>query len=83
MEKELAGTKTNYITISAMPGEKVVLCGTGMEGPKMIDIQGASYVKIQGIEIKNATGDGACGVRILPGSHHIILCNNNIHGLPP
>lgn len=79
IKSEVAGSSNNYITIANAPGERVILDGTGMDAPKLLDIKGASYLKIQGIEIRNAVGKYACGVRIGEGSHHIILCNLVVH----
>lgn len=79
IKSDIAGSSSNYITISNAPGERVILDGIGRNAPKLLDIKGASYLKVQGIEIRNAVGKYACGVRIGAGSHHIILCNLKVH----
>jgi hypothetical protein len=79
--KSLNGDESNYITISGMPGEKVIIDGTNKKSPVLVDIYGASYVKICGLELRNARGDDVCGIRVNENSHHLIICNNRIHNI--
>lgn len=81
LKAKTSGTDGQYITIQNAPGEKVVLDGRSRKSPKLIDIEGASYVKIQGLELKNAEGQDACGIQLRAGSHHIILAKNKLHDI--
>lgn len=73
------GTKKGYITLRNYKDEKVVLDGAKKKSPVMLSVNGASYLRIQGLEIKNAKGKDACGIYVEPGTHHLIIRNNKIH----
>ena len=81
-----------YITITAYSGEKAVLDGTGLD-PKsigsgmhaMINISDQSYIKIEGLEIRNYTTSvrGTCitGINVDGASQNIELRNNYVHSI--
>jgi hypothetical protein len=79
--KSLKGNASNYITISGMPGEKVIIDGRKKKGPTLVDINGAAYIKICGLELRNAIGQNACGILVNAKSHHLIISNNKIHDI--
>lgn len=88
-----SGSKSGgYITISAYPGEKAVLDGTGLD-PKsigtgmfaMINISDQSYIKIEGLEIRNykTTVSKTCiaGINVDGACQNIEIRNNYIHDI--
>lgn len=79
LPKTLKGTASAYIKISSMPGETAVLDGSSKKSPVLVQINGASYIEISGLELKNADGQDACGILVNAGSNHLILKENRIH----
>jgi len=71
-----------FITLEAFPGDAPVLDGTGVAGEDMILIDGKSWVRVRGLEIRNNLGvsDGS-GVRILGAGSHIEILDNDIHDI--
>lgn len=74
------GREDAYITIAAMPGEDVVIDGSGIgggdidqDGPAMFLLYGCSYVQLSGFRVQDAHGRDASAVLIEPGSHHIVV----------
>jgi len=69
-----------FISLEAAPGERPVLDGTGVPGSDMVRVEGRSWVRIQGFEIRNNLGvnDGS-GVRILGAGSHVEVRDNEIH----
>lgn len=76
--KMCSGSKNSYITVCSYPGEQPVISGRGKKSPVLVTVDGASYVRIAGFELKDAKGQDACGISISPGSHHVILSGNSI-----
>ena len=72
-----------YITLTAHPGERPVLDGTGFHAGNMVAVRNVSYVKVAGFEIAHFTGviDGS-GVRVIgSGGNHIEVRDNLIHDI--
>jgi parallel beta-helix repeat protein len=74
------GTSTAWYTVKAYTGEKPVMDGTGKSGNGVVVIGGdnpsaSSYIRIEGLEIKNG---GVNGI-FLYDAHHIELLNNDVH----
>ncbi|MBY0279601.1 right-handed parallel beta-helix repeat-containing protein [Candidatus Binatia bacterium] len=69
-----------FISLEAAPGEHPVLDGTGVSGSDMVRIEGRSWVRIQGFEIRNHlnVNDGS-GVRITGTGSHVEVRDNEIH----
>lgn len=70
------------ITLKAAPGQVVVLDGSGVTGDDMILIDTKSWVKIEGLELRNNfdTNDGS-GVRVIGSGSHIEIRDNRIHDM--
>ncbi len=74
---------SGFITLQAAPGEHPILDGTGVPGDQsMILIDGKSYLKVVGFEIRNDLGvtDGS-GVRIVGAGSHLEIRDNRIHDI--
>ncbi len=71
-----------FITITNVPGDTVILDGTGRPGQNMFYIENKNYLKIIGLTIRNNIGvtDGS-GIRIEGYADHIELRNNTIHAM--
>jgi cysteine-rich repeat protein len=69
-----------FISLEAAPGETPVLDGTGVAGADMVRIEGRSWVRIEGFEIRNNlnVNDGS-GVRITGSGSHVEVRDNEIH----
>ena len=78
-----------YITFRSQPGEMAVLdggCLTPSEGRgALIELHDVSYVKIQGLEVRNYKTDDRrrtpAGIRVYGGGSHIEILNNNVHDI--
>lgn len=76
-----------YITFRSAPGEKSVLdgsCLTPKVGPSaMVTLHNVSYIRIQGLEIRNYKTDGRLhipfGIRVYGSGSHIQILNNDVH----
>jgi len=79
--KRTSGTAAKYITICSMPGEQAIIDGSNQEEPDLIDVYSASYLKISNLELRNAVGDGACGIVVNAESHHLIISDNIIYNI--
>lgn len=71
---------SGFISLEAAPGERPVLDGTGVPGADMVRIEGRSWVRLQGFEIRNdlAVNDGS-GVRLTGSGSHVEIRDNEIH----
>lgn len=79
--KRTSGTASKYITICSMPGEQAIIDGTNQEDATLVNVYSASYLKISDLELRNAKGDGSCGLLVNAESHHLIISNNRIHDI--
>jgi len=74
-----SGTNANYITISSYNGEKAVISGGG----EAVLLKGVSYVRISGLEVRDATGYYGAGIRVTQSSGvspaFNIIENNIVH----
>jgi hypothetical protein len=71
----VSGDSVNgFISFRPLTSDSVILDGTGLSGENMIWIQGRSYLRLEGLFIRNNTGltDGS-GVRIEGACRHIEL----------
>ena len=68
------------IVLTAYPGDRPVLDGTGVPGDNLVLIDNRSYVQVVGFELRNNLGvsDGS-GVRVLGAGSHIEIRANDIH----
>ena len=68
------------IVLTAFPGDRPVLDGTGVTGENLVLIDGRSYVQVVGFELRNNLGvhDGS-GVRILGSGTRVEVRDNVIH----
>ncbi|GEM_PF-1419159 len=75
----VSGTPNNFITFKNYDGQEVIIDG-GSTGSQtiLIGMDGASYIRIEGLILKNATGNFSSGIYISNGSHHIEVINNKI-----
>jgi hypothetical protein len=78
--------RDGYVTVRSYPGETAILDGESLtpEGRSgMLVIPSKSYVRIQGLEIRNYRTDDLrrtpMGISVLGAGSHIELLNNNVH----
>lgn len=85
--KQSGSAQEGYITFQAFPGERPVLEGknltpTGSNNTLLL-IRGASYIAVQGFEIRGFTTDNRkdyiSGMKVRGGGSHILIANNEIH----
>lgn len=76
--KSRAEPRKKYVTICNYPGEEPVISGKKKKA-ELMKITGASYLRISGLEFQDAKGQDSCGIKIAPGSHHIVISGNKIH----
>ncbi|MGN0142706.1 MAG: nitrous oxide reductase family maturation protein NosD [Roseburia sp.] len=76
-----SGTADKYITICNYSGEKAVISGKSQKSPVLLTVDGASYLRVSGLEFQNASGQDACGISVTAGSHHVILANHTMHDI--
>ncbi|GIW44497.1 MAG: hypothetical protein KatS3mg077_1779 [Candidatus Binatia bacterium] len=76
------GAPGAFLTLSAAPNETVVLDGAGVTGANMILVESKSWVRIQGLELRNnlQVTDGS-GIRIVGSGSHIEIRDNRIHDM--
>ncbi|UCH95962.1 MAG: right-handed parallel beta-helix repeat-containing protein [Candidatus Aminicenantes bacterium] len=75
-----SGTAGNYITYTAYANDEVIIDGSGINLPYdwggLVDISGKSYIKISGLQIKNAgPNDNNPGI-LVDNCSYIIIENN-------
>lgn len=70
-----SGSSGNYITIAAASGENPVISG----GSNGINLNGKSFIKIIGLEVKGATGSYGAGIMIQNGANNNIIDSCIIH----
>jgi len=74
-----SGASSGYITISSYAGEKAIVNG----GYDAIQLRGASYVRIYGLEVTGANGNYGAGIHVTQGSgaspSFNIIENNMVH----
>lgn len=82
------GRENAYITIAAMPGEKVIFDGSGLnghdqdqDGPSMFWLYGCGYVQLTGFEVRNAHGRDASAILLEPGTHHVVVSDLTIQNI--
>lgn len=75
------GTRDKYITICNYGNEKVVLNGKAGKSKTILTVNGASYLRIAGLEFANLTAQDACGVSVAAGTNHLILSGNTFHDI--
>lgn len=69
------GSPSAPVVIMGAPGESRPLIHTTAQ-QNTINVEGASYLTIKGLEITSTVGDG---ININSNSHHITIFNNSIH----
>ncbi|MFZ0661061.1 MAG: right-handed parallel beta-helix repeat-containing protein [Acidobacteriaceae bacterium] len=78
-----------YITFRSAPGEKAVLDGSCLTpevgDSAMVALHNVSYVRIQGLEIRNYKTDDRrsvpFGIRVYGGGSHIQILDNDVHNI--
>jgi parallel beta-helix repeat protein len=80
VQPQKSGSAGNYITYTAYPGDTVIIDGSGISLPYdwggLFDISNRSYIKVSGLQIKNAgPNDNNCGILVDYGNY-ITLENN-------
>lgn len=76
------GAPGAFLTLRAAPGETVILDGTGVAGANMVTIDSKSWVRVEGLELRNnfRVSDGS-GIRVIGTGSNIELVNNRIHDM--
>lgn len=82
LELAASGSPGLPITLSAAPGQRPVIDGTGVSGRDMVLIDSKSHVAVVGFEIRNnlAVDDGS-GIRIIGSGDGIEIRDNLIHDI--
>lgn len=87
MVKVSGNAEQGFITFQSQPGEHAILdggCLTPSEGEiDMVELTNVSFVRIQGLEIRNdRTSDYRgvpAGIRVFGGGSHIEILHNDVH----
>ena len=76
-----SGKKNAYITITTLKGEKPVVTDKQNSAHEAIgfDMNGQSYIKINGLQIKDIRGQVAYGIVFRGGEQNVTISNNDIH----
>ncbi len=76
------GAPGALLTLRAAPGETVVLDGTGVPGANMVTIESKSWVRVEGLELRNnlRVNDGS-GIRVTGSGSQIEIVKNRIHNM--
>lgn len=71
-----------WITLRSYPGETGILDGTGLAGQNLVLLNNRSFIRIEGLELRNLTNitDGS-GIRLLGACQHVAIVSNHIHDL--
>jgi len=77
-----SGAAGAWITLDAWPGDQPVIDGTGVPGDNLVLLEGRSWVRIVGLELRNNLGvtDGS-GIRLTGSGSHVELRQNRIHDI--
>ncbi len=73
--------KTGAITLTAFPGERPILDGSGLNSADMINIDTKHDWVIEGLEIRNLSRLNAHGISIEGASENITLSKNKIYNI--
>ncbi|MBP1737390.1 MAG: Parallel beta-helix repeat protein [Oscillospiraceae bacterium] len=74
-----SGSSSGYITIKNYDNQRVVIDGSKMDAACLIYLNNAQYIKIEGLELCNATGDWAAGIYVEGSGSHIQIVDNKIY----
>lgn len=77
----VSGTASFPITFKNAPGAEVVLDGTGLTDPAMIEIYNVQHVHISGLEIRNNTQYDAIGVLVEGLCSNVHLIDLDVHDI--
>ena len=83
-----SGDSTNgYITLSAFPGEKPIIDGTGVPNNQasytddIIYISNKNYIRVNGFILRNINTKEGSGIRVYGYGSHIDLTSNEIYNI--
>ena len=87
--RQSGSAQEGYITFQAFPGERPVLEGKNITPTSsqntLLLIRGASYVAVQGFEVRGFTTDSRSdyisGMKVRGGGSHILIADNHIHSI--
>jgi len=74
-----SGKSNQWITITAYPGERVVLKGINNKNGAVIDLGGCRYINIENLEIGKFRAMEAYGILLDEQEKHINIRGNRIH----
>jgi hypothetical protein len=85
--KVSGNAQQGFITFESHPGEQAILDGGCLtpseENTSMILLNNVSYVRIQGLEVRNNRTDNSrivpAGIRVFGSGSHIEILKNNVH----
>lgn len=78
----VSGTAGNYITFTNYPGNTVTIDGGSTNTQiELLNISGAAYIRIIGLNFTNAMGNFSKGIVIRNGAHDIDIINNKISNI--
>ena len=81
IDQPRGGSNLGTFRIKNYAQERAILDGRLIENfDAMININGASHVSIEGLELTNLVGNGKSGIYII-NSHHIRVAQNTIHNM--
>jgi len=71
-----------FITLRSAAGERAIIDGTGVPGDHLVTIRSKSWVRVQGLELRNnlEVNDGSA-VRVEGAGSHIEIRDNRMHEL--
>ncbi len=70
------------VVLRGAPGERPVIDGTGVSGANLVLVEDRSWIRIEGLVLRNLSGvkDGSA-IRVLGSGSQIEIRGNHIHGL--
>lgn len=74
-----SGTSAKNITLKAASSTKPLITLAKGKGGKIIDLNGHSYIRIEGFEIGKASAKEVYGIFMGQGVHDVTISNNKIH----
>jgi pectin methylesterase-like acyl-CoA thioesterase len=78
-----SGDATGYVTVRPNSSSDIIIIDGDSSGLKkaLLSIKDRSYVKIIGLQFRNAIGNGSTGILINGTSHHIEISKNQFYNI--
>lgn len=78
----VSGNETNgYLTFRNFEDDEVIVDGTGLSDKLLLNISNKKFLKVEGLEFRNAIGNWAIGILIADGSENIVVKDCKIYDI--